>query len=78
MVGASHLKMLDVNTQALFRYPWTRHLVCITHFTFRCSFTRYVKIHILNSTAYSTQMCYSVNTFPILSVAVLTETLTTI
>lgn len=66
--------MLEVNTQALFRYPWTQHLVCIMHFTFRCSFTLYVKIHILNLTGYSTQMCYSVNISPILSVVVLTET----
>ncbi len=74
MVGVSHLKMLEVNKQAVFRYPWTQHLVCIIDFTFRRSFTQYVDIHILNLTGYSTQMCYSVNIPPILCVVVLTET----
>lgn len=74
MVGVSHLKMLQVNKLALFGYPWTQHLVFIIHFTFRHSFTQYVEVYILNLTGYSTQMCYSVNIPPILSVVVLTET----
>ena len=73
-VGASHLKMLEVNKRTLFRYPWTQHLVCIIRFTFRRSFTQYVDVYILNLTGYSTQMCYSVNIPPILSLVVLTET----
>ncbi len=74
MVRASHLKMLQVNRRALFRYPWTQHLVCIILFTFRRSFTEYVVVHILNLTGYSTQMCYSVNIPLILGAVVLTET----
>lgn len=73
MVGASQLKMLEVNKHILFRYPWTQHLVCIIYFTFRHSFTECVDIHILNLTADSTQMCYSVNISPIFSVVILTE-----
>lgn len=73
-VRVSHLKMLKVNKQALFRYPWTQHLVCIIQSTFRRNFTWHANIHILNLTGYSTQMCYSVNIPPILSVVVLTET----
>lgn len=66
--------MLGVNKLALFRDPWTQHLVCIILFwTFRCSFTLYVKIHILNLTGYSTQMCYTVNSSLIPSVVVLTQ-----
>lgn len=72
-VGACHLKMREVNKAALFRYPWTQHLVCIIHFTFRCCLTRYVDIHILNLTGYSTQMCCTLNIPPIFSVVVLTE-----
>lgn len=60
----SHRKTLEVNKLALFRYPWTRHLVCIILFSFRYSFTQYVDIRILNLTGYSTQMCYTVNTPP--------------
>lgn len=37
-VGVSHLKMQEVNKRALFRYPWTQHLVCIIHFTLIHSF----------------------------------------
>lgn len=73
-IGVSHLKMLEVNKRALFRYPWTQHLVCIIHLTFRRSFTWHADIHILNLTGYSTQMCYTVNILPILTVVVLTET----
>lgn len=72
-VGASHLKMLEVNKLTLFGYLWSQHLVCIIHFTFIRSFTWYVDIHILSLTEYSTQMCYSVNISPILSLVVLTE-----
>lgn len=72
-VGVSHHKMLEVNKPALFRYPWTQHLVCIILFTFRHSFTQYVDVHILHLTGYSTQMCYSVNILFILTVVVLTE-----
>lgn len=66
--------MLDVNKRALFRYPWTQHLVCIMLFTFRRSFTQYVDAQILNLTGNSTQMCYSVNIPPILSVVVMSAT----
>lgn len=63
-LGLSHVKILEVNKRALFRYPWTQHLVCIILFSFRYSFTQYVDIRILNLTGYSTQMCYSVNNPP--------------
>lgn len=72
--GVSHLKMLEINRQALFRYPWTQHLVRITKFTIIHSYTHYVDIYILGLTGYSTQMCCFVNIPSILGVVVLTQT----